>query len=340
MTPLLLDADDLGLGVAIEQPAAPSTQKMVIAEEIPPLPAATALAQAGPATRRRSSPAKSTQRGLLVFDIETIPDYSREELFDLEQLPEMPPVDSLESLMSAEEFISQGIPEMSAWFKKHNPPADWMNSVKDAEQTSKKPRKGAFEAFDEHAKRIQGITDSAAARRKEMSLCPEMNRIVALGWKIVGDKKSQSLVVGGCSDQPMAAAYGPAISEEEILERFWGLAQGANRVIGFNILGFDLPTIFVRSMILGITPSRQFDLKPWGNDCVDLFALRYPKFSKENHGLKWLAKSTGLIVPAGDMDGSQVEEMFHSDPAKLGEYVRSDVDISEAMYLRYRGFFC
>lgn len=325
MTSLLLDADDLGL-VVMEPPVVPEQVSPAIASPSPAAPVATT-------TRRRATKTTSNVgRGLLVFDLETIPDYSRMAQFDLDPIPEPAVRTTVEAMGNdlPSVLLKKTLADIGDILAAKSPCEEYLVGLENAERSAQKPRKGVFEAIA----KVRGLDDARleliARQRKEMSLCPEMNRIVAFGYKVIGEGNASSMVVNDSSSV--------GDGEVEILEAFWALAKGAIRVIGFNILGFDLPTIFVRSMILGVAPSRQFDLKPWGNDCVDLMAVRYPR--SPAHGLKWLAKSLGMEIPAGDVDGSQVEELFKTDPHKVGEYVRSDVDISEAMYLRYRGFFC
>jgi dipeptidyl aminopeptidase/acylaminoacyl peptidase len=114
--------------------------------------------------------------------------------------------------------------------------------------------------------------------------------------------------------------------------------KGAKSVCGYNVLHFDLPTIFVRSILLDVAPSRQFDLKPWGTDAIDLMKKRFPTSGAMK--MKTIAACMGISIPAGDIDGSQVEELWKNDPKKLGEYVRSDVDLVKALHQRYSGFFC
>ena len=159
-----------------------------------------------------------------------------------------------------------------------------------------------------------------------MATSPEMNRIVALGWAW-GSSEPESMVVGL-----------NGVTEADLLERFWAMAQAALKIVGFNILGFDIPTVCVRSMLLGVEPSRQIDLKSWGNDCIDLMKVRWP--AGQARTLKWTAKALGIVAPAGDMDGSQVANIYQTNPAKVGEYVRSDVYLSQQIHGLYRGFFC
>ena len=55
--------------------------------------------------------------------------------------------------------------------------------------------------------------------------------------------------LGGCQLLPQVMAPPREIAEKDVLERFWKLVGGQPRstIVGFNILNFDLPVLFVRS---------------------------------------------------------------------------------------------
>lgn len=310
----LLDAVDLNIGQAV-------------AAKIPSIRSRV----------NRSSLVKSASRGLLYFDLETIPDYSRFEQFGLDPIPEPAKRASLtECVHGPVKFLDATVEGFKANLLKLNPCDEYLDQLEAAEKAAPKPRKGILDAIADVRNQDAARLVLVEQQRKEMSISPEMNRIVALGWGYI-DCPTRSLVVG--EKTPESDAANPVLIDERyILETFWQLAAAASSVIGFNILGFDLPTLFIRSALLDVKPSRLLDLKPWGKDCVDLMAVRFPKSQAKK--LKWLAAAMGVEVPAGDVDGSQVEELWRTDKAKVGEYVRSDVEISRDLHRAYRGFFC
>lgn len=266
--------------------------------------------------------------GVLYFDIETIPDYDRAELFELEVIPPAAKRTPLNAI-NADTFPSEMLALTLAEFEKHvkqcNPCDEMLDRIDASERLSKKPRKGVFDITAELRNQDAAREALIVDQRKKMSVTPEMNRIVALGWSLNGETYSTVI------DYDI-------ITEETLLAKFWDLAKSAKSLCGYNILGFDLPTIFTRSILLDVAPSRQFDMKPWSVDVIDLMKKRFP--SSQAIGLKKLAKLLGIPVPAGDVDGSQVEDLWKADPAKVGEYVRSDVDLLIELHQRYSGFFC
>lgn len=265
----------------------------------------------------------------LYFDLETIPDYSRLHLFGLEELPPIPE-ESTGQMPDIETTISGTVDSVKAVLKKivGVPPSAWLDQLSDAELLTKKPRSGVFDAINDARNIRKSVEALHDERRKLLSTTPEYCSICAMGW-VEGNGTVCSLVVGDDTN------------EVHILQHFWRLAARTKPAIAFNGLGFDLPVIFVRSAILGVPATRRFDLKPWGNDVVDPYAIRFPRGAGQGRPgrLKALAAVHGIEVPAGDCDGSQVEALWKSDPAKVGEYVRSDVEVLRAYHQALAGYF-
>ncbi len=275
----------------------------------------------------------------LYFDLESAPDYSRIDSFGLDPLPPIPEQDDLAKMPPPSKIVDGTVEDArKAMERQLAPPDEWLELVATAERNKDKPRQGVFELLDKARAKRQQIIDLHSDRKNLLSTTPEFCRIVALGWA-VGNGSTESLVVG----QTQGFGTEQLVSERTILERFWQLATQHSPLIGFNILGFDLPVIFVRSAILRFASSRMFDLKPWGKDVVDVYSLRFPKPGASGDGkprkLKALCPLYGIEIPAGDVDGSQVEELLEKDPVKLGLYVRSDVEVCRQFHKSLQGYF-
>jgi hypothetical protein len=272
-------------------------------------------------------------KGVLYFDLETVPDYERMASFGLDPIPE-PMKRSIYGEFAGQSKSKEGVltdqlkgtlKEFETWIRKWNPDNDSLEVIDRIERSAPKPRKGIFDLTEEIRNQDSAREQLLQDHRKKMSVTPEFNRIVAMGWRFNGETMSTVIDYD-------------VITEETLLELFWGTVRNCKSVCGYNILGFDLPTIFVRSILLDVCPSRTFDLKPWGTDVIDLMKKRFP--SSGSMKLKTLAACMGIPIPAGDVDGSQVEELWKNDPKKLGEYVRSDVDLCAELHSKYFGFFC
>jgi hypothetical protein len=309
--------------------------------ELPPAaPARTVSTHGNPG---RVLKAKFAPKGPLYLDLETIPDYSREDKFGLPPLPEVPEAVAVDAMPSSIKTVGGTVDDIKKVLRKQICPDAWLDDVEALEKGSKN-RSGVFDAINDARNARQSIIDQYDERRKLLSTTPEFCKIAAVGWA-VGNHPAESIVlghdtaIGGVKNDPGF----PVATECDILNCIWRLLATYSPVVIFNGLHFDLPVIFVRSAILGIASSRRLDLKPWGNDVVDPYAIRFGGRGGSNDGrprkLKSLAPLYGLPVPAGDCDGSLVEEMMKTDPAKVGEYVRSDVEVLRAFHQSLAGYF-
>jgi hypothetical protein len=117
-------------------------------------------------------------------------------------------------------------------------------------------------------------------------------------------------------------------AEERLLEAFWGAisdAAGESRSaipVGHNIIGFDLPLLRQRSIILGVRPPTWWpvDPAPWSKDAVDTMVA----FSGKNGriGLKRLAAK--LRIPVPPTKGSDVAGLVASGRLDLVSYYNGD----------------
>lgn len=302
-----------------------------------PIGAATAIvAPAPPATAPAEKPRRTKRtpvtrgKGPLYLDIETIPDLSRESSFGLDPLPNDKPEDPPDNLMDAQEFLSQSIKEMEQWAEQHNPPESWIAGIEDCELAGKK-RKGVVDLIAGIRKTKGAFAEAHADRMKLLSTTPEYCRIVAIAAAMgTAEPKSEF-----------------AVNEEQerlLLASFWTLmADYAGPVVVFNGLRFDLPVIFVRSAMLGIEPTRRFDMRPWGTDVIDLYAARFPPGSSNPMGQKKLTAALQIEDAETDQDddGSQVYAQFCAgEYDKIINHVTKDIVRLRGLHAMYQGFFC
>ena len=256
------------------------------------------------------------------FDLETIPDFERRDLFGFDPLPEMPelitPVDSIEDVLKG------SVPKIKETLQ--NATYEWIDELAAAETAREKPRKGVHDAVMSVLSERESIGDAEGSQNKKMSVTPEFCRIVAFGFAI-GDQEPQKIIATNNAE------------ERDLLIDFWSLVSRLKApLVGFNVLHFDLPVIFVRSIIAGVEPSRSFDLKPWGRDVYDLMKKRFP--SGQSMRMKDLARIYQIDVPAEDVDGSQVLDLYLAKEFdKIREYVASDVVIARMLYAAWSPFF-
>lgn len=124
--------------------------------------------------------------------------------------------------------------------------------------------------------------------------------------------------------------------EEKMLTKFWQAVREANLFVGHNLLDFDLPFIFQRSVILKIKPT------------VDISLRRYsqsPVFDTMHEWSKWdMSRKTSLDelchlfdIPTSksEMDGSMVHQYYQKGKIdEIKNYCNADVKATREIYKR------
>jgi hypothetical protein len=270
----------------------------------------------------------------LYLDIETIPDWDRFDSFGLD-LPtpiseRIPPVVGAGSLPHFDSFST--VDDWSRLLKSCTPPAEWLAEAVRFENERKTPRKGVLTAINDAANATllaeNAFHADESALNKKLSVTPEFLRIVSIGMAI-NDGEIQTLTT-------------KTAAESMLLESLWELVGAGCQIVGYNVIGFDLPAILTRSILLDVAPTRRVNLSPYGNpDVVDLMLARFGRLGNGTIGLKQLARSHGIEIPAGDCNGFQVYDFYQAgDWGSIERYQASDIQITRELHTRMRGYFC
>lgn len=263
-------------------------------------------AQEQPATQSEQPVVRG---GTFVFDFETVPDESR---FPRPTKAIPTHVDSLSELLKG------GVPDVVKRIEQ-GMTADQLTELAKLENEAKKPRKGVLDAVD------KALTDGDAAFqewRKVGSVDPFRARICAFGW------------IDSCNI-PRSMTARTDDEERAILRKFWELVSATHKRCGYNIFHFDDMLAVIRSMLLGVEPSRQLDRRKYGNrEAIDLMVALFP--SGGSMRCKDVCSALGIIPPAGDMDGSKVFDLYEiGDMASIAKYVESDVLIERTLLVHF-----
>jgi len=126
--------------------------------------------------------------------------------------------------------------------------------------------------------------------------------------------------------------------EEATLQRLWLRLADSNAypLVGYNILGFDLPRLLWRSAMLGLRPARPLDLRRYGGgDALDLMLLLknfdVRTTSLSGMGLKTVCAILGIPNPLPGLDGSMVATMSDEE---LTVYAANDIRLTQQLYRR------
>lgn len=125
--------------------------------------------------------------------------------------------------------------------------------------------------------------------------------------------------------------------ETDMLKQFWYAAMEAEQLIGHNIIGFDLPVIFMRSMVLGILPTRKLKLQKYRS---------YPIFDTMHLLGNWSSfislddALTRFKLEGKSGSGSQVYQMWlDGQHEAIHNYCKDDVNAVERLYNVMRYFY-
>ena len=285
-----------------------------------------------PSTQADAAKRDGRQPGVqpIYCDLETVPDESRMELFDIPAVQELPAERDPADCPPPEDLLKKSLDQIGDELLFLNPRHDYLNILARLEGEKPKPRAGVKSAINAVFKAREAATSGLLQQRKLLSVTPEYCQIVAAGFA-VGDGEPFSLIVGEHEGK----------DEKAVLEFIWKMIGMHSPIVGFNCLSFDLQVIKARSILLNVEPSKVINDSPYSSnrDVCDLMLSRFGTRAQPM-GLKKLAKLYGIPVPAGDVSGSDVEELWRTDPEKLGEYVRSDVWITRELRRKWSGYFC
>ena len=157
----------------------------------------------------------------------------------------------------------------------------------------------------------------------------------------------QVCVIGwAVEDQPAASMQIASLSRDDerdllatwfawLTKHYAGNSGTRPCLIGHNIIGFDLPFLWKRAMILNVKPPLWFPRspKPWSDVVADTM-LMWDSTQRAGGSMDRLCRLLG-IPGKGDMDGSKVWPMVRDGQIDaVADYCRGDVERTRAMYRR------
>lgn len=155
------------------------------------------------------------------------------------------------------------------------------------------------------------------AVRAEMALSPIFGKVVAVGLL---DADTDGCIVLAGDD------------ERELLELFWHHAQGYDLYVTWNGLSFDVPWLYVRSLVQGVRPTVRISTAryrwPGESNHLDLFALLTDwRGNRTRHlrlDLSTVARALGVEPPEGD--GADVPALWEKgDIDSIRKHLESDL---------------
>ncbi len=139
-----------------------------------------------------------------------------------------------------------------------------------------------------------------------------------------------------------------ALSEKEMLEKFWQIALKYDTFVTFNGRGFDVPFLWTRSAVHGIKPTknllanRYLNYMPWNAKHVDLLdQLSFYGAVRRKGSLHLWTRAFGTESPkAQGVTGDDVRRLFQEGRYKeIAKYNARDLRATLELYRRYQEFF-
>lgn len=134
-------------------------------------------------------------------------------------------------------------------------------------------------------------------------------------------------------------------NEQEIIEGFWkalnalfSRAPGL-KLVGHNVIGFDMPLILRKFVKYGLTIPRQLmlhDIKPWESCLVDTAKIwKFGSWTGAPLGL--LCTSLGIPSPKNDLAGHMVTDAYwnNNELERIKDYCEGDVKATANVILKF-----
>jgi len=210
----------------------------------------------------------------------------------------------------------------------------------DAEKETKQIK--APSNYKDEAKIVEYITqksneilDGVDDTWRKTSFDGGYGHICVIGFMIQG---SNPIALYKEGDDHVANEIGIIKSFYEILQDAYIPNEGLVKLIGHNLVNFDLRFLYQRSIVLGIKPPSfiTFDAKPWSENVFDTM-IKWAGVGNRV-SLNKLADILGVGqkgIEGEEFDGSMVwDAVKNGEIAKVAEYCKQDVRLTADIYNR------
>src|SRR3989344_5413766 len=152
---------------------------------------------------------------------------------------------------------------------------------------------------------------------------------------------------GSGSDEEYEVKF-KALSEADMLNKFWELAQRYDEFISFNGRSFDVPWLMVRSAVHGIRPSKDLlsnrytSLQKFGAKHIDLLdqLTFYGAVNRQKGNLHMWSRAFGIKSPKAEgVMGDDVAFLFDKKQyLKIAQYNVGDLRATRELYQKWEKY--
>lgn len=117
------------------------------------------------------------------------------------------------------------------------------------------------------------------------------------------------------------------LSEKEILESFWRIAERINQFVTFNGRGFDVPFLMLRSAMLKVKPSVNLMGSRYNETHIDLLEQLTFYGTTRKFNLDFYCQAFGIESPKSkDISGMEVKNLYEAGKIKdIAVYCSKDI---------------
>ncbi|MFA6503170.1 MAG: ribonuclease H-like domain-containing protein [Candidatus Paceibacterota bacterium] len=186
--------------------------------------------------------------------------------------------------------------------------------------------------------------------RQGMGLSPLTGYIVAIG--VYDTETEKGAVYFSAPNTTLTTSEEGGIkyevlSEKEMLEQFWKVAEVCSEFVSFNGRGFDAPFLAIRSMVHGVKPtkdllSNRYVAMQRGCVHIDLMdQLTFYGAARFRKSLHLFCRALGIPSPkVGGTTGDDVALLYKEGKyADIARYNAGDLFATAALYARWRDLF-
>lgn len=167
--------------------------------------------------------------------------------------------------------------------------------------------------------RNKEIADDDEALHRSSTFSGDFGQIFCIGYAV--DNEPAQIISG---------------SEPEILKKWWETAKDAHVFVGHNIIDFDIPYLYKRSIIHKVKPTQFLPVKRFSTENIFDTAKewsRWDNFSQTS--LHNLAMAFDLPTSKDEMDGSMVYDYYLQKRYEdIYKYCKKDVELTRQAYKR------
>jgi len=190
---------------------------------------------------------------------------------------------------------------------------------------------------EEYQREVDAVKDN-------LGFSPLTGQIVAIGVMDVDDKKGAVYFQSEASiEQEEDGIKLQAMSEKEMLEKFWDIAKRCQECISFNGRAFDVPFLMVRSAIHGIRPTINLMPPRYSSNATHIDLLDqltfYGSVRKKGNLHLW-CRAFGITSPKVDgISGDDVGKLFQEKKfLEIARYNAGDLKATAELYKYWNEF--